>query len=129
VPPVVAGPGEESYNVNADAVAGALVVATLVKRLVLMTNVLGVLDREGRLQSRLTASQARAFIDDGTISVGMILKIQTVIDAVLAGVRGVIILDAQIPNSLLKQLYMSESATTLIIPEFDDQICYCQCCP
>src|SRR5206468_4317135 len=82
IAPIGVGRKGETFNINADTVAGAMACALKAERLVLLTDVEGVLDQDKKLIDRLTASQARALIADGTISGGMIPKIQTAIDAV-----------------------------------------------
>jgi acetylglutamate kinase len=117
VAPIGVGPKAESYNINADTVAGAVAGAIAAERLVLLTDVEGVLDREGKLISHLTVSQARALIEDGTISGGMIPKIETAIDAVEKGVHAAVILDGRIPHVLLLELFTEHGAGTLIKPD------------
>jgi acetylglutamate kinase len=117
VAPIGVGPKAESYNINADTVAGAVAGAIAAERLVLLTDVEGVLDREGKLIPHLTVSQARTLIEDGTISGGMIPKIETAIDAVESGVRAAVILDGRIPHVLLLELFTEHGAGTLIKPD------------
>jgi acetylglutamate kinase len=116
VAPIGVGPKAETYNINADTVAGAVAGAIAAERLVLLTDVEGVLDREGKLISHLTVTQARALIEDGTISGGMIPKIETAIDAVAKGVHAAVILDGRIPHVLLLELFTEHGAGTLIKP-------------
>jgi acetylglutamate kinase len=117
VAPIAAGPKAETYNINADTVAGAVAGAIAAERLILLTDVEGVLDREGKLISRLTVTEARALIADGTISGGMIPKIETAIDAVEQGVHAAVILDGRIPHVLLLELFTEHGAGTLIMPD------------
>jgi acetylglutamate kinase len=117
VAPIGVGPKAESYNINADTVAGAVAGAIAAERLILLTDVEGVLDREGKLMSHLTVSQARTLIEDGTISGGMIPKIETAIDAVEKGVHAAVILDGRIPHVLLLELFTEHGAGTLIKPD------------
>jgi acetylglutamate kinase len=114
VAPIGVGRKGETYNINADTVAGAVAGAMSAARLVLLTDVEGVLDREGRLISRLTVTEARALIADGTISGGMIPKIHTAIEAVESGVRAAVILDGRIPHVLLLELFTEHGAGTMI---------------
>ena len=114
IAPIGVGPRGETYNINADTVAGAVAGAVKAERLVLLTDVEGVLDQDKKLISRLTVSQARALIADGTISGGMIPKIRTAIDAVEAGVHAAVILDGRIPHVLLLELFTEHGAGTLI---------------
>jgi acetylglutamate kinase len=104
----------ETYNINADTVAGAVAGAMNAARLVLLTDVEGVLDSDGKLIPKLTVAQARALIADGTISGGMIPKIQTAIESVESGVSAAVILDGRIPHVLLLELFTEHGAGTLI---------------
>jgi acetylglutamate kinase len=116
--PVVAPIGVDArgqtYNINADTVAGAVAGAIAAERLVLLTDVEGVLDREGKVVPHLKVAEAKALIADGTISGGMIPKLQTAIDAVENGVRAAVILDGRIPHVLLLELFTEHGAGTLI---------------
>jgi acetylglutamate kinase len=114
IAPIGVGRGGETFNINADTVAGAVAGALKAERLILLTDVEGVLDKEGKLVSRLLVREARALIADGTISGGMIPKIQTAIDAVEAGVHAAVILDGRIPHVLLLELFTEHGAGTLI---------------
>ena len=114
IAPIGVGPRGETYNINADTVAGAVAGAVKAERLILLTDVEGVLDQDRKLISRLTASEARALIADGTISGGMIPKIKTAIDAVESGVNAAVILDGRIPHVLLLELFTEHGAGTLI---------------
>jgi acetylglutamate kinase len=116
--PVVAPIGVDAkgqtYNINADTVAGAVAGAIAAERLVLLTDVEGVLDREGKVVPHLKLAEAKALIADGTISGGMIPKLETAIDAVEDGVRAAVILDGRIPHVLLLELFTEHGAGTLI---------------
>lgn len=114
IAPIGVGPKGETYNINADTVAGAVASATSAERLILLTDVEGVLDREGKLIPHLTVSEARALIADGTISGGMLPKIETAIEAVERGVSAAVILDGRIPHVLLLELFTEPGAGTLI---------------
>jgi acetylglutamate kinase len=114
IAPIGIGKDGETYNINADTVAGAVAGAMKAERLILLTDVEGVLDREKKLIQRLSVAEARALIADGTISGGMIPKIQTAIDAVEAGVQAAVILDGRIPHVLLLELFTEHGAGTLI---------------
>ncbi len=114
VAPIGVGPNAETYNINADTVAGAVASAIAAERLILLTDVEAVLDREGKPIPKLTVAQARALIEDGTISGGMIPKIETAIDAVEKGVHAAVILDGRIPHVLLLELFTEHGAGTLI---------------
>ena len=102
------------FRSNADTVAGAVASAVKAERLVLLTDVEGVLDKDKKLIAHLTVSEARALIQDGTISGGMIPKISTAIEAVEAGVNAAVILDGRIPHVLLLELFTEHGAGTLI---------------
>jgi acetylglutamate kinase len=114
IAPIGVGPKGETYNINADTVAGAVASAVKAERLVLLTDVEGVLDKDKKLIAHLTVSEARTLIQDGTISGGMIPKISTAIEAVEAGVNAAVILDGRIPHVLLLELFTEHGAGTLI---------------
>jgi len=114
VAPLGVGARGETFNINADTVAGAVAGAIAAERLVLLTDVEGVLDADGKLISHMTVSQARALMADGTISGGMIPKIETAVDAVEKGVHAAVILDGRIPHVLLLELFTEHGAGTLI---------------
>jgi acetylglutamate kinase len=117
IAPVGVGRHGETFNINADTVAGSVAGAMQAERLVLLTDVEGVLDQEGKLMPRLTLREARTLIADGTISGGMIPKIETAIDAVENGVGAAVILDGRIPHVLLLELFTQHGAGTLITAE------------
>jgi acetylglutamate kinase len=113
IAPIGVGEGGETYNINADTVAGAVAAAVAATRFLLLTDVAGVLDSGKRLISELTAAEARRLIADGTISGGMIPKVETCIDAVDGGVEAAVILDGRVPHAILLELF-TEGAGTLI---------------
>ena len=119
VAPVCFGEDGETYNVNADTFAGCLAQALDAKRLLFLTDVEGVLDKDMKLVKQATISQARSMIEDGTISGGMIPKVETCIDALGAsdedGVEGVVIVNGKKPHSVLLELFTDHGAGTLII--------------
>jgi len=117
IAPVGIGHHGETYNINADTVAGAVAGALSANRLLLLTDVPGVMDREGKLIERLTSKEARALIADGTISGGMIPKVETCIDAVERGVHAAVILDGRIQHVLLIELFTEHGAGTMIVRE------------
>jgi acetylglutamate kinase len=117
VAPIGVGAKGETYNINADTVAGSVAGALDAARLLLLTDVEGVLDKEGKLIPRLTIHEARQLIADGTISGGMIPKIETAIDAVQSGVKAAVILDGRIPHVLLLELFTEHGAGTMITAE------------
>jgi acetylglutamate kinase len=102
------------YNVNADTFAGAIAGALDASRLLFLTDVPGVLDRDKNLIKELTVAEARAMIADGTISGGMIPKVETCIEALDRGVEGVVILDGKTPHAVLLELFTERGAGTLI---------------
>jgi len=112
--PVAAGVEGGTFNVNADTFAGAIAGAVKAKRLLLLTDVPGVLDKSKKLIKELTLSEARRLIADGTISDGMIPKVETCIDAIDHGVEGVVILDGKVRHAVLLELLTDHGAGTLI---------------
>ncbi|MCE9521535.1 MAG: acetylglutamate kinase [Alphaproteobacteria bacterium] len=115
IAPVGVGRDGETYNINADTVAGAVAGALNADRLLLLTDVPGVMDRNGNLIARLTTTEARALIADGTISGGMIPKVETCIDAIERGVTAAVILDGRIQHVLLIELFTEHGAGTMIV--------------
>ena len=113
IAPIGVGSKGETYNINADTVAGAVAAALKAKRFLLLTDVVGVLDKEKKLISQLTVETARELIADGTISGGMIPKIETCLDAIKGGVEAAVIIDGRVPHAILLELF-AEGAGTLI---------------
>ena len=114
IAPVSAGEGGETYNINADTAAGAIAVAVGAARLLLLTDVPGVLDKEGKLLENLTVSEVKTLMGDGTISGGMIPKLETCIEAVEGGVDGAVILDGRVPHSLLLETFTERGVGTFV---------------
>ena len=114
IAPVGVAPNGDTYNINADTAAGAIAGAMGATRLLLLTDVRGVLDKQGNLIEELTVDEAKALIKDGTISGGMIPKIETCIDAVEGGVEAVVIIDGRVRHSVLLELFTEHGAGTLI---------------
>jgi acetylglutamate kinase len=114
IAPIGVGPGGETYNINADTVAGAIAGAMEATRLLLLTDVAGVLDKDKKLIPELTAAQACALIADGTISGGMIPKVETCLEAVDGGCEAAVILDGRVPNAILLELFTEAGPGTLI---------------
>jgi acetylglutamate kinase len=114
IAPVAPGEGGHTYNINADTFAGAIAGALDAVRLLFLTDVPGVLDREGHLIKELTQAEARRLIADGTISGGMIPKVETCIEALERGVEGVVILNGKTPHCVLLELFTERGAGTLI---------------
>jgi acetylglutamate kinase len=114
IAPVGIGAGNETYNINADTVAGAVAGALRATRLLLLTDVVGVLDGNKRLLPELSASQAQRLIQDGTINGGMIPKVETCLRAVRDGVEAAVILDGRVPRALVLESFTSEGVGTII---------------
>jgi acetylglutamate kinase len=112
--PVAAAAGGGTFNVNADTFAGAIAGALKAKRFLLLTDVPGVLDKNKNLIKELSASDVRKLIADGTISGGMIPKVETCLYALDQGVEGVVILDGKVPHAVLLELFTDHGAGTLI---------------
>ena len=105
---------KQTYNINADTAAGALARSLRSRRLMLMTDVEGVYDKEKKLISEIKSTEAEKLIYDETISEGMIPKIRTCINALNDGVRGVVIIDGRKPHSILFELFSDKGSGTLI---------------
>ncbi len=103
-----------TYNINADTFASELAAALKAKRLLLLTDVAGVLDKDKKLIHHLSVSQARAMIADGTITGGMIPKVEGCISVIEQGVEGVVILDGRVPHAVLLELFTEHGVGTLI---------------
>jgi acetylglutamate kinase len=112
--PVAAAADGGSYNVNADTFAGAIAGALKAKRFLLLTDVPGVLDKSKQLIKEMSAADVRRLIADGTISGGMIPKVETCLYALEKGVEGVVILDGRVPHTVLLELFTDHGAGTLI---------------
>lgn len=106
----------ETFNINADTVAGAIAAATNAKRLLLLTDITGVRGADDSFIEESSIAEARALLDDGTITEGMIPKVETCVRAVEAGVEGVVILDGRVSHSVLLELFTEHGAGTLIRP-------------
>ncbi|RAK57811.1 acetylglutamate kinase [Phenylobacterium deserti] len=114
VAPIGVSEAGETYNINADTVAGALAGALSAKRMLLLTDVAGVLDKNGELIRQMTVAEARQAITDGVATGGMIPKLETAIHAVESGVEAVVILDGRRPHAMLVELFTEHGAGTLI---------------
>lgn len=114
IAPIGVSPKGETYNINADTAAGAIADAVGAKRLLMLTDVQGVLDKDGKLIRELSTDDARALMEDGTISGGMIPKLKTAIATVDAGVEGVVILDGRVPHIVLLELFQELGQGTRI---------------
>jgi acetylglutamate kinase len=116
IAPVAPGEDGNTYNVNADTFAGAIAGALNATRLLFLTDVQGVLDKQGKLLKQLRVAEVKALISDGTITGGMIPKVETCIDALARGVEGVVILNGKTPHAVLLELFTDHGAGTLIKP-------------
>ncbi len=114
IAPIGVAEDGQTYNINADTVAGALAGALNAKRMLLLTDVVGVLDKDGELIRQMTVAEARKAIEDGVATGGMIPKLETAIAAVEAGVGAVVILDGRKPHAMLVELFTEHGAGTLI---------------
>ncbi len=114
IAPIGVAADGQTYNINADTVAGAIAAALSAKRMLLLTDVPGVLDAHGQLVRQLTLDEARAAIRDGVVTGGMIPKVETAVAAVEAGVEAVVILDGRRPHAMLVELFTEHGAGTLV---------------
>ncbi|MDC0525100.1 acetylglutamate kinase [Pelagibacteraceae bacterium] len=114
VAPLGLGKNNQVYNINGDTAAGAIAKSLQSRRLLLMTNVEGVLDKKKKLISEISSSKILEMIKDETITGGMIPKINTCLDSVNNGVRGVVIMDGRKPHSILNEIFSDAGAGTLI---------------
>ncbi len=115
IAPIGVGAGGETYNINADTVAGAIAAALGASRLLLLTDVIGVLDKAGELISDLTVERIRELHADGTIHGGMSPKLETFTKAVENGVDAAVILDGRVPHSMLLEIFTERGIGTLIV--------------
>ena len=106
--------GNQTYNINGDTAAGSIAKSLKARRLILMTNIQGVLDKQKKLIEEVTSSEILNMIEDETITGGMIPKINTALDAVNNGVTGVVIVDGRKPHSILFEIFSDKGAGTLI---------------
>ncbi len=117
IAPIGFGVNGEAYNINADLVAGKLAEKLKAEKLVLMTNIKGVLDKAGNLLTGLTASEIEALFADGTISGGMLPKIGSALDAVKNGVKSSHIIDGRVDHALLLEVLTNEGVGTMILAD------------
>jgi acetylglutamate kinase len=113
IAPIGVGPVGETYNINADTVAGAIAAAVKAERFLLLTDVAGVLDGDKRLIAELSAAESRRLIGDGTISGGMIPKVETCLEAVDGGTAAAVILDGRVPHAILLELFTGGAGTLI----------------
>ena len=114
IAPIAPGKDGETYNINADTMAGAIAAALGAARLFLLTDVPGVLDKHGKLMTDLTPTDIARLQADGTISGGMIPKLETCVHAVEAGCEAAVVLDGRVPHAMLLEVFTSRGAGTLI---------------
>jgi acetylglutamate kinase len=114
IAPIAAGKDGETYNINADTMAGAIAAAIGAARLFLLTDVTGVLDKNKTLLTDLTPADIDRLAEDGTIQGGMIPKLETCVHAVLAGCEAAVVLDGRVPHAMLLEFFTSRGAGTLI---------------
>lgn len=114
IAPIATSASGQTLNVNADTAAGAIAGALAAERLLLLTDIEGVLDKKGKLIERLSPQQAKTLISNGTAGGGMIPKLETAIDAKRKGVGGVAILDGRVAHAILLELFTELGAGTLI---------------
>ena len=124
--PVIAPIGVDndgnSYNINADLVAGKVAEFLQAEKLMLLTNIKGVMNKEGKVVTGLTPQKVDEMIEDGTISGGMIPKIQCALDAVRDGVKSAVIVDGRVPNATLLEIFTNEGVGTLISRDLESAL-------
>lgn len=114
VSPIGFGEHNESYNINADVVAARLAIELQAEKLLMLTNIPGVLDKQGQLLTELTMQRIDALVADGTISGGMLPKIAGALDAAKAGVHAVHIIDGRVPHAMLLEILTEQAYGTMI---------------
>ncbi len=119
IAPIGVGDDGHTYNINADTMAGAVASALRAARLFLLTDVAGVLDKQGELLPDLDPPKIEALSADGTIKVGMIPKLETCVKAVTEGVDAAVVLDGRIPHAMLLEIFTRQGAGTLIRDDFE----------
>ena len=114
IAPIGVGPDGESYNINAAFVAGKVAEALKAEKLMLLTNIAGLMDKEGHVLTGLTTAQVDGLIEDGTIYGGMLPKIRCALEAVQGGVTTAHIVDGRVPNAVLLEIFTDTGVGTLI---------------
>jgi len=114
IAPLGIGRNGTTFNINADTAAGAIAGAIGATRLLMLTDVAGVLDKKGDLMTNMSARNAQLLIKNGTISGGMIPKIETCLKAVKNGVEAAVIMDGRVPHALLLEIFTEHGAGTMI---------------
>lgn len=115
VAPVGVGEHGEAFNINADVVAGKLAESLKAEKLIMLTNTIGVLDKNNQLLSRLTPSDINALIADGTLQNGMLPKINATLQAAMHGVHNTHIIDGRVPHALLLEIFTDKGVGTMIL--------------
>ncbi|MFM2301611.1 MAG: acetylglutamate kinase [Pseudomonadota bacterium] len=114
IAPIAVGDDGETYNINADTMAGAIAAALGAARLFLLTDVAGVLDKSGNLLTDLRPADIAALREDGTVKGGMIPKLETCVAAVTSGCEAAVVLDGRVPHAMLLEFFTSRGAGTLV---------------
>ncbi len=114
IAPVGVGEDGQTYNINADLVAGKLAITLQAEKLILLTNVAGLLDKQGQLLPGLSVNQARALMQDGTIYGGMLPKVSCALDAVQSGVKSAHIIDGRVEHAVLLEVFTDAGVGTLL---------------
>lgn len=114
IAPIGVGEDGQTYNINADVVAGKLAITLKAEKLILLTNTTGVLDKEGKLLTGLSINQVKDLIGDGTIHGGMLPKVNYALDAVGSGVKSAHIIDGRVEHAVLLEIFTNEGVGTLI---------------
>jgi acetylglutamate kinase len=114
IAPIGMGDDGATYNINADVVAGKLAITLKAEKLILLTNTSGVLDKQGKVLTGLSVKEVNALIGDGTISGGMLPKVNYALDAVLSGVKSAHIIDGRVEHAVLLEVFTNEGVGTLI---------------
>jgi acetylglutamate kinase len=114
IAPIGVGANGESYNINADLVAGKVAEALKAEKLMLLTNIAGLMDKQGKVLTGLSTEQVNELIADGTIYGGMLPKIRCALDAVQGGVNAAHIIDGRVPHAVLLEIFTDTGVGTLI---------------
>ena len=117
IAPIGVGQNGEAFNINADLVAGKLAEQLQAEKLLMMTNIPGVLDKEGKLLTTLTPSRIDELIEDGTLYGGMLPKIASAVEAAKSGVKATHIIDGRVPNALLLEVLTDDGVGSMILGE------------
>ncbi len=114
IAPIGLGPDGETFNINADTAAGAIAAAVGARRLLMLTDVPGVLNKDGAVIQEINTGEAQSLIDDGTLSGGMIPKIETCLSAVAGGVDAAVIIDGRVAHAILLEIFTAHGSGTMI---------------